>query len=145
MFGLKFMTNKVAHARLTGSTWIACIFSGPDPWTRKSAMPSSEYVSSTELFSLTKFLYPELTAPCQVWNMKRSSKFLKHKVELLHGKDLLIVVFQKLKVLENTQSIHFYSQGYVEKKTGLDYPNPHVSVTQEKFIPNNCVLWRNKP
>ena len=40
----------------TGSTWIACMLSGPEPWTRNNATLSSVYVSSGTSFSAIYFL-----------------------------------------------------------------------------------------
>lgn len=48
---------------LTGSTWIACIFSGPEPCTRNNARPSSVYVTSGISVSAMCFLYPSLRPP----------------------------------------------------------------------------------
>lgn len=44
-------STKRGKKRRTASTCIACILSGPVPWTRNNATPSSLYVSSGISFS----------------------------------------------------------------------------------------------
>lgn len=48
---------------LTWSTWMACILSGPVPWTRNKAVLSLSHVSSVSPLCVMDFLYAGLMPP----------------------------------------------------------------------------------
>lgn len=65
------------------STWMACIFSGHDPWTRKSAVLLASYKESAKPLSAIKDLYLMDVPPCYDTENKTEYELATDK---LHGR-----------------------------------------------------------